>query len=110
MRSGREFSKPSGAPPALDLDVYTEATRRALYDTVVAAAEPLRTRNRPLAGAVTDATDAMGIGGGRGGRELARLAGSLGRAWPRAWVQEPPRGVPASPTDLHERMVRPRRR
>jgi hypothetical protein len=36
MRSGREFSKPSGPPPAPDLNIYTEATRRVLYDAVVA--------------------------------------------------------------------------
>jgi len=39
MRSARQSTNPADPappPPALDLETYTEATRRALYDLVVA--------------------------------------------------------------------------
>ena len=36
MRSSEECTNPSSLPPGLDLETYSEATRRALYDIVVA--------------------------------------------------------------------------
>jgi hypothetical protein len=36
MRSWEHTNNPPPLPPDLDLEVYTEATRRALYDIVVA--------------------------------------------------------------------------
>ena len=36
MRSSKECTKPPSYPPGLDLETYSEATRRALYDIVVA--------------------------------------------------------------------------
>ncbi len=36
MRSEQDSTNPASLPPGLDLEVYTEATRRALYDIVVA--------------------------------------------------------------------------
>jgi hypothetical protein len=36
MRSAKDSTTPPSLPPDLDLEVYTEATRRALYDIVVA--------------------------------------------------------------------------
>jgi hypothetical protein len=36
MRSDAQSTNPPSLPPDLDLEVYTEATRRALYDIVVA--------------------------------------------------------------------------
>jgi hypothetical protein len=36
MRSCTDGINPPSLPPGLDLEVYTEATRRALYDIVVA--------------------------------------------------------------------------
>ena|ERR1700726_934819 len=37
MRSSKKCTKPPSPPPGLDLETYSEATRRALYDIVVAA-------------------------------------------------------------------------
>ena len=36
MRSADQCTNPSSLPPGLDLETYSEATRRALYDIVVA--------------------------------------------------------------------------
>ena len=36
MRSTGQCSNPPSVPPGLDLETYSEATRRALYDIVVA--------------------------------------------------------------------------
>jgi hypothetical protein len=36
MRSADQCTNPSSVPPGLDLETYSEATRRALYDIVVA--------------------------------------------------------------------------
>jgi hypothetical protein len=36
MRSDHQCTNPSPLPPDLDLETYSEATRRALYDIVVA--------------------------------------------------------------------------
>jgi len=36
MRSSKECTKPPSYPAGLDLETYSEATRRALYDIVVA--------------------------------------------------------------------------
>jgi hypothetical protein len=36
MRSADQCTNPSSLPPGLDLEIYPEATRRALYDIVVA--------------------------------------------------------------------------
>jgi len=36
MRSAAQSTNPPSLPPGLDLETYTEATRRALYDIVVA--------------------------------------------------------------------------
>jgi hypothetical protein len=36
MRSDTESTNPTPRPPGLDLETYTEATRRALYDIVAA--------------------------------------------------------------------------